>query len=171
MITHRFEKAGLGKAPFRFIGISQKVGPITWEENGVTMSIGSPGQAMGTCAFCGTGIAECMHIRSADGKEFIVGNVCVNKTDDQGLVCSVKQAVNKKRTARRNELARKKIMAAMQLWDDEPALREAADKIPHPNEWARRAGGVLSNWIDWMWENAGQAGRLRVVKVINKLIN
>lgn len=66
---HTFEQAGLGKAPFRFVGMFEKRGPIPCPDG--TM-IGAPGQPMGTCDFCGNGIAQCCQIESADGKIFVV---------------------------------------------------------------------------------------------------
>jgi len=79
---HAFERAGLGKAPFRCIGVEEKRGPITLP-NG--LQVGAPGQAMGTCAFCSQGIAECYLIQNADKKQFTVGCDCVRKTGDAGM--------------------------------------------------------------------------------------
>ena len=78
---HRFEAAGLGKAPFRCVGVEHRVGPIKIGE----FWVGSPGQPMGSCNFCGQSIADCFVIRSADAREFIVGCDCVEKTGDIGL--------------------------------------------------------------------------------------
>jgi hypothetical protein len=84
---HPFEKSGLGKAPFRCVGFSRKIGPIRRIEVingvGVEVMIGAPGQPMGACQHCGQGIADCFEIRSADGKTFIVGSDCVGKTNGE----------------------------------------------------------------------------------------
>ena len=57
---HKFEEAGLGAAPFQIIGVEERVGPIRGtDESGITISIGAPGQAMGSCDFCGTAILSC----------------------------------------------------------------------------------------------------------------
>lgn len=75
---HPFEESGLGKAPFRCTGWEHRVGPIKLS---CGMEVGSPGQPMGTCDFCGNGIAVCMQIVSADGKRFEVGCDCVKKLE------------------------------------------------------------------------------------------
>lgn len=79
---HPFEKAGLGAAPFKCVGAYEKRGPIKSYDakSGVTLEIGYAGQPMGTCDYCGTGIALCFEIKSADGKKFIVGSDCVLRT-------------------------------------------------------------------------------------------
>ena len=73
---HPFEERGLGKAPFRCVGVERRVGPIKCADGS---EIGSPGQPMGSCDYCGTGIADCFEILSGDGKRFIVGCDCVAK--------------------------------------------------------------------------------------------
>ena len=73
---HKFESAGLGLAPFTFIGMTRRIGPIRLP-NG--LEVGSAGQAMGCCDYCGQGIADCYIIKSADDKQFEVGCDCVFK--------------------------------------------------------------------------------------------
>lgn len=86
---HVFEVKGLGKAPFRCVGI---------RENWFVIP-GVPGSKKpgGTCNYCHTGIAYEFQILSADGKRFVVGCDCVNKTDDRGLIDAVKLAQKKRR--------------------------------------------------------------------------
>jgi hypothetical protein len=103
-VIHKFEKAGLGKAPFRFVGISENRGPKTISTaGGVETTVGAPGQPMGSCDYCGMGIAEEYHIQSSDGREFVVGCECVRKTGDAGLVRVVKDHERKKARARREK--------------------------------------------------------------------
>jgi len=78
--THPFETAGLGKAPFKCVAAYEMRGPLKSVINGVTVEVGAPGQPMGTCDYCGMGIANCYKISSADGHLFVVGSECVNKT-------------------------------------------------------------------------------------------
>ena len=54
-MIHVFEKAGLGVAPFRFVGVEERRGPI---QISATLFVGAPGQPMGSCQLCGTGIAD-----------------------------------------------------------------------------------------------------------------
>lgn len=69
LTIHPFEARGLGVGPFRCTGMTERRSP-----NG-------DGQPWGTCEYCHTGIAFCFHIRSSDGKMFVVGSDCVAKTD------------------------------------------------------------------------------------------
>lgn len=89
--VHPFEIAGLGRAPFTLEGYSCEVGPKRLAD-GVT--VGAPGQPMGTCDYCGRGIAHVFKIRSSDGKESGVGCDCVLKIEreDNQLVSAVKKA-------------------------------------------------------------------------------
>jgi hypothetical protein len=71
--THPFEKAGLGRAPFCCVGCREN-----WFE--------MPGfgrKPGGSCNYCGTGILYEYVIKSADGKSFVVGCDCVEKTGQQ----------------------------------------------------------------------------------------
>lgn len=89
--VHPFEIAGLGRAPFTLEGYSCEVGPKKLAD-GVT--VGAPGQPMGTCDYCGRGIAHVFKIRSSDGKESGVGCDCVAKLEreDNKLASEVKKA-------------------------------------------------------------------------------
>lgn len=78
---HVFERAGLGKAPFRVVGFEQK---HYCPAPGVTMVGGS-------CDYCGTGIVQMFYIRGADGRRFKVGCDCVVKTGDAGLIKAYKK--------------------------------------------------------------------------------
>lgn len=79
---HKFQRVGLGDAPFRVVGFTEIV---------YQACPGAPVQAGGSCAYCGTGIRYAAKILSADGKRFVVGMDCVNKTGDAGLVSAVKR--------------------------------------------------------------------------------
>ena len=71
---HVFEKAGLGIAPFKFIGMHIDVGPHRYtDEFGVTTEVGSPGQPMGTCSYCGAGIKFVCRVQDSRGHVFDVG--------------------------------------------------------------------------------------------------
>ena len=72
--VHPFEKAGLGKAPFRCVGMS---------ENWYVTGNGSHRQPGGCCEYCGTGILYEYTIKDSEGKTFVVGSDCVEKTDKE----------------------------------------------------------------------------------------
>lgn len=96
--VHVFEKAGLGLAPFRFIGMEERRGPLPMPGGGFA---GAPGQPMGCCQYCSTGIAYCYWLQSADGKKFYVGSECILKSGDAGLRQVVKAEQKKQRTAKK----------------------------------------------------------------------
>lgn len=114
--VHPFEKAGLGKAPFRCVGVETKVGPIVTPDG---TTIGSPGQPMGSCQYCGTGISDCFWIVSADNKRFYVGCDCVRKTADEGstLLTQVEAAYKKLKKAAG-------VRKALAKLDSDPAILE-----------------------------------------------
>lgn len=64
---HPWEKAGLGRAPFRFVGMYQEL---------FRMPDGSV-KAGGTCNYCGQGIRYCFKVVSSDDKSFVVGCDCI----------------------------------------------------------------------------------------------
>ena len=66
---HPFEQAGLGLAPFRFVGMA-KNDPLT---------LCPP---TNKCDYCGTHIVYNFIIESSDKKKFIVGSDCVERTGD-----------------------------------------------------------------------------------------
>jgi hypothetical protein len=77
-MTHPFEKAGLGQAPFRCVGVTENV----------FMLPGGESKAGGCCDYCYTGIRYEFHIESADDKHFKVGCDCVRKT---GMVAGFRE--------------------------------------------------------------------------------
>lgn len=164
-MIHVFEKANLGKAPFRFIDIISRRGPIKLD-NG--MQIGAPGQPMGSCDYCGTGIADCYVIESADGKRFEVGCDCVAKTDDDGLRRVVDQAtkqINKKKNDEKKARTSKNLE---DLLSDE-SVQSSLLSLPHPSDKMAAAGFTRFDWAIFMFEKAGDAGRRAAVKFIKSL--
>ena len=159
MNIHVFEKAGLGKAPFRFVRVERRVGPIvTTIAPGITAMVGAPGQPMGSCAYCGTGIAECCVIHSADGREFIVGNECVRKTGDGGL----RRELNAARTKLRHEREDQAI-ADGRAFVDEHAEQLRAIQTPSGR-------GSMFDRAAWFFANAGRAGKLQVIRECRKAV-
>ncbi len=170
--VHRFEAAGLGKAPFQILGVEMRVGPITMRsKDGVEVTIGAPGQPMGSCKFCGQGIKECWVIRSADGNVFDVGCDCVRKTGDRGLVAQLaphekkKRAAAKERKVARGEAVIAEAMTLLEL----PEVRARLAAVPHRLGFKDRETGRALTELDdleWLLERAGHSGRLRAAKRI-----
>lgn len=171
---HPFESQGLGKAPFRYLGVVTKVGPITIEtRGGATVQVGAPGQPMGTCDYCGNGIKDCFRvIGSAEAdQEFEVGCDCVRKlmSADNVRKCPVLAAIDKDRkdmsNKRRHDRERVRI-AEYATWFE--TVRDVASQRPHPFKWAAEKGDTLADYWDWNYRNAGNAGRLRVGKEVQQ---
>lgn len=165
---HPFEAVGLGLAPFRYVGMEEKVGPITLD-NGV--QVGSPGQPMGTCDYCGQGIAYCVGVESADGKRFVIGMDCAeklyrdsNRTSTATARDPIYQAIARDRKAHQRKIRHareaKKIAEGKQ-WCD--AHREQLAALPHPNQHRAAAGDSFADYLDWMFRMAGTSGTLSAI--------
>ncbi|MDD5301541.1 MAG: hypothetical protein PHS14_00415 [Elusimicrobia bacterium] len=162
---HLFERAGLGRAPFKLVDIVIRVGPYPL---GNGSYVGAPGQPVGSCKYCGEGIATCCVIEDADGRRFDVGNICVYKHGDVGLVAKTKKLIAKKNTEARHAREVKKIdWATAKL--PEVVGRWKAD--PHPYKDMAERGRTLWDWAQWMMANAGNRGKLQVAKLLEKTLN
>lgn len=168
---HVFERAGLGLAPFTWVDVEERRGPITISDgDGVTTTVGAPGQPMGSCDFCGTGIVECHQIRSSDGKNFIVGCECVKKTGDRGLVKAAQRAANKIKKEKRHAREDARISAAKKALDTD-AVRQALESQPHPQA---RHGGFFADltaldFVVWMFDHAGRSGMVTTARTIERI--
>jgi hypothetical protein len=100
---HKFTEAGLGSAPFKYLGCGEEV---------YRAHPDAPVQPGASCDYCGTGIRHVFYIRSADGRRSKIGSECINKAGDRGLISRAKAALN----ARRRAAAQAKRQAA---WDAE----------------------------------------------------
>jgi hypothetical protein len=159
---HPFERAGLGKAPFRFVGVEVRIGPIRFERNGVTVEIGAPGQPMGACQYCSQGIAECCHVRSSDGRDFIVGNECIKKVDSQ-LARQAAPAIRERARLMREARQDRKIAAALEALD---SVRSQLAAKPHPQPWRAANGATLLDFVEWMLANAGRRGKCEAAALV-----
>lgn len=163
--VHPFEAAGLGIAPFRFIGFERKVGPINL---GNGMMCGAPGQPMGVCDFCGTGIANCCIIKSSDGKRFIVGCDCVERTyqefdaeRDEVAIKAREELKKQKREARHAREAEK--LEELAAWIEEnKAVLDAME--------SDREGQSLYDQWQWFSKNAGTTGKLKQGRIMRKAV-
>ena len=159
---HRFEVAGLGLAPFRFIGVS---------ENVITYPDGTQ-QAGGSCDYCGTGIRYECHVESRDGKRFKTGCDCIAKVGDAGLLKAYKSSPEyrihqRELTYRRNEVIRVTLLA------DIAANTAKLATMPHPAGYAdRKTGKPLTalDWAQWYMQNSGAAGRRWLAGALKRLL-
>lgn len=95
-MIHPFEQAGLGKAPFKCVGVSEKVIVIP--------GVGS--KAAGSCEYCWTGIRYAYHVRGVDQREFYVGCNCIAKVD---------MDLNRQAKRVRREYLREKVVAVKRV--------------------------------------------------------
>jgi hypothetical protein len=168
---HPFEKAGLGKAPFRYVGIidqEMRYGEavVRTKMNGHMIEFATkPG---GSCDYCGTYIVTMCKVKSADGKFFKVGCDCIEKVADVKMVRAVKEDTKKMKKAR--EIAR--IARAFDRLED-PIVAERLAVLPHPRGFKDRYNGYplsAANYVSWMRQNSMHAGRLETAKFIEKAL-
>jgi hypothetical protein len=167
---HPFEKCGLGKAPFRYIGMEcqdiaygQRV--ISGRDTGILVTT-KPG---GTCDACGQYILDIFKIKSADGKVSKVGCDCVLKVGmkiealtkfkaDRKALAKTKAEAKKAKEKVRIEAARRTFLLEEALLTDRP----------HPNDKLAARGLTLRDYAGWIFENAGHSGKLSVAKLVEK---
>jgi hypothetical protein len=165
-VTHPFERAGLGKAPFRFIALRDtaeganadnglvKVGEL----DGVAEVHTKPG---GTCAYCGTYIIVMVDVVSSDGHKFHVGTDCAEKTCGKHLVDAVKTAVRKRNRAKTATKSANVQVELGVLFADEEALARLSN-LPHP----KLPGLTMRDYAEWMVRRSGATGRAKLLKAI-----
>ena len=138
---HAFEKAGLGKASFRCVGMCEIPSTSLAEHNPIAynmaMAMLPRGLSIGSCAFCGMCIKYNFIVEGATGRRFVVGSECVNRTGDAGLVKAVK--AERSRIAKEKRVARNATAAAERraAYEAERAARAAAFESAHAGLIAR----------------------------------
>lgn len=129
-LIHWFESAGLGLAPFRFVGTEHKLFTIPGTD------VCKPGSS---CDYCGTAISQLCWVESSDGKRFKVGSDCIAKAGGVRLAKALKAHQSTERKAK-SEVARANDRAARALTKAEACaafiakhdgLAEAL-KVEHP---------------------------------------
>jgi len=158
---HCFERAGLGKAPFKIVGSY---------ECKFQAFVGAPVQCGGSCDYCGQGIMYAVAIKSADGHTFKVGCDCVARTGDAGLIKAYKSHpdVRAAERAKRKALDDRKAAEWSALVSD-PANRDKlmAHRVPN---WK----GDYTPWLEqaeFAWARCGASGRARYLKAAKSIIN
>ena len=155
---HAFEIAGLGKAPFRFIGASENV--ITYPDG--TQKAG------GSCDYCGTGIrTECL-IVSADGKQSKVGCNCIEKVGDTGILKAYKSSAEYRTKQRAIRVAKDKAVT-IELTALLELKKVELQQMPHPYGFKDRETGMpMTKWDHVIYSIGccGAAGRKAWLKTL-----
>lgn len=154
--SHVWERAGLGNAPYKFTGFSVS----TYQA-----CSGAPIQPGSSCDYCGAGIRDVFTFRSANGKAFKVGSSCCRKSGDKYITTVAQREMRKVNLERRHVREAAKIEQAKTLLASD-SVRANLQTQPHPNDWRASEGDTLLNWAEWMMDHSGNAGKLRVLKVL-----
>lgn len=155
---HLFEQAGLGKAPFKFIGMEEIV-----HKAGNVIKAGS------TCDYCSTAIRYVYWIKSSDGKTHKVGCDCIEKVGDSGLA----RVVSRIQSEARKTKSEAKFKEDWTFVNEFLATNsQAMATKPHPRgftDWKTGAPLTLLDYVTWMKSHSGKAGTGKLVKFLKAL--
>jgi hypothetical protein len=157
---HVFEKAGLGKAPYQFLGVTTCIGPI---DLGNGHTVGGFGQPMGSCQYCSTGIAYLFWLKSADGRKFYVGSDCIFKSGDAGLRHIIEPIVLKHQKEVRENREHVLTMTFEEYLKQHPTFF-ADDTRPHPNSWYAKQGRTMGDYHAYCYRYAGKSKKARLAR-------
>lgn len=143
---HIFERAGLGIAPFRIAG-------VCWSAFG------------SSCDYCGHEIMEICTIQDSGGRTFKVGNVCVEKTGDAGLIHPMREELKRMRREAKQAKDDLRVEAARVKLQD---VKESLASEPHPFAYLADKGKTLLDYVEWLLENGGRSGKVRAAKMIEQ---
>lgn len=147
--------------------MEERRGPIKITVNGIQCETGAPGQPMGTCQYCGTGIAICCEIESADGRRFVVGSTCVEKTHNAKMIGGVKAANRERLAAKRRTKAATIVAEALVKLAATPALRAKLAAEPHPLTWRADKGETALDSVLWSLVDCwGDSARSQAAKAV-----
>lgn len=156
--THPFERAGLGRAPFRFIGMTREVYQACAD---------APMQPGAACEYCGQGIMYVCMIEDATGRKFKVGSDCVEKTYGHGSSIQNKAEQDRKRLeaeAKARRLA-ERVERAKAILIEHPRL--LTDE-PHPYAASNQSHWTLRDRVEWLFANAGARGRTQACQIVER---
>lgn len=145
---HQFERAGLGKAPYKYLGC---------EVRKYQACSDAPMQPGASCDYCGQGIMEVHLLLSSDGRRFKVGCDCIRKAGDAGLKAIVNREVSRMNAEKRHALAMAKAAEA-RVWVEDQTIAVLLAAEPHPSI----PGKTFLDYCLWLLSNAGDKGRAQV---------
>ncbi len=153
--VHPFERAGMGKAPFRLCSEGEK-------ERQRRL-----GGGFAFCDACGTQISRVFYVKSSCGKVSMAGCDCIEKLAnfEPELTKKVQAIVrdqNRKRAAINKIKKTEAVKETLELLND-PEVKATLGRLPHPKGWSDQ---TLFTWCCWMANNAGAKGKAEVAEVI-----
>lgn len=99
MDKHIWELQGIGKSPFKVVGVFSIPSRSLLESNPAAyqseMSLRPTGYPIGSCSVCGIGLTHNYLIQDANQQKLVVGCECVKKSGDHQLMSEVDYLVKK----------------------------------------------------------------------------
>lgn len=160
-LMHPWERAGLGKAPFRFVGSHVSLFQAVPGDPNCPVKPGS------SCDYCAQAISLVCVIRDANGREFKVGCDCVKRLGEKKLSARADKARLEHERSQRKARAEASRCELAEMLND-PAVVAVIGKVPHPHAEHADRGETLLGWARWMSTWAGASGRQRAVSAIRK---
>lgn len=173
VMVHCFEKAGLGKAPFRFVGVVELPSPSLAAQNpeayNAALRMIPRGVGCGTCCYCGQAIMVNCIVKSADGKRFAVGSDCIAKVGGAGLKRELRKtpAFKAKAKSARERAATKVKAEWAEIWANP---EKAAVLATFTRENFKKEIEPYPVYVKRVWEWCGAAGRRRYLKEVKMLL-
>lgn len=170
MVEHPFQRAGLGLAPFKCMGVEEK----TYQA-----CPGAPVQPGGSCDYCGTGIRYMVHVLSADNNRFKIGMDCAQKLyKESNTKIPREDSVARAIREHKNELARasreRRELELIRRLSAElasiPNWIEALKAIPHSAPYWAAQGETAWTQLNWFIEHAGRTGHIKAMQTALTLL-
>lgn len=150
-IIHKFEAAGLGNAPYRFVQYDYST-------------------IRGTaCDFCGTKIMHIYWIDSADAKRSKVGSECIKSVGDTGLmrvVAAQEKIVRRQKAAEKAKAVQAELITLLA----DPNVVALLSLRPHPHPYYNSQGKTFLDYAQYFAKYAGDTGRAGMVKTIKGVV-
>lgn len=168
--SHPFEIAGLGKAPFSYVGMVHQ--DIRYGQAVVGMAGGIPITTApgGSCAYCGTYIVNMFNVMSADGRVFHVGSDCIYKvaeTAQDAATTKIATKVKADLAAQKASRTAKKAVEARAFFAAPETQAHLASK-PHPTAFYAGQGKTLKDYHDFCNAHAGDAAIVKAANQVRK---
>ena len=161
MKKHIYESAGVGIAPYKFVGIWQYPGQAMQEANPEVYNRAMK-EAPQTknhicgCALCGTYIVNNYLVKDGNSDLWAIGSECISKINGMKEVAAEAKVAKKKieKAEKRKKAEAKEFkdteLAKELLADDR--IRARLSEQPHPSEHFASQGQTRLDWAEWMME-------------------